>query len=144
MTFSSSKSRDANLRRSKIWRLSLFHYPQKFSEACPPPPPFTSPPSTNMEITKYIIWSLTWGVYYQNSWSSFWPGCFDARNNHCQWLNRCKNAPETVQRVRKFNFWAKNGLNLKLRHRKAQKMILSGRYGDPYGRPGDSCHIRES
>ena len=31
----------------------------------------------------------------------------------------------------KFKFWAKNGLNLKLRHRKDQKMILSGRYGDP-------------
>ena len=38
----------------------------------------------------------------------------------------------------------KNGLNLELRHRKAQKMILSGRYGDPYGRPGDSCRIQES
>ena len=51
-----------------------------------------------------------------------------------QWLNTCKNAPETVLRKKKFKFWAKNGLNLKLRHRKAQKMILSRRYGDPYGR----------
>ena len=26
---------------------------------------------------------------------------FDARNNLCQWLNRCKNVPETVLRIRK-------------------------------------------
>ena len=26
---------------------------------------------------------------------------FDARNNLCQWLNTCKNAPETVLRIRK-------------------------------------------
>ena len=31
-----------------------------------------------------------------------------------------------------FKFWAKNGLNRKLEHRKAQKMILFERYGDPY------------
>ena len=29
-------------------------------------------------------------------------------------------------------------------HIKAQKMILSGRYGDLYGRPGDWCRIRET
>ena len=52
---------------------------------------------------------------------------------------RCKNAPETVLRIRKIQFCAKNGLHLKLTHIKAQKMILSGRYGDPYGRPGDWC-----
>ena len=33
---------------------------------------------------------------------------------------------------------------LALQHIKAQKMVLSGRYGDPYGRPGDWCRIRES
>ena len=54
------------------------------------------------------------------------------------------NAPETVLRIRKIQFFAKNGLHLKLTHIKAQKMILSGRYGDPYGRPGDWCRIRES
>ena len=36
------------------------------------------------------------------------------------------------------------GLNHKLRHRKAQKMILCGRYGDPYGRARDWCRIWES
>ena len=44
----------------------------------------------------------------------------------------------------KFKFWAKNGLDLKLRHRQAHKMILFGRYGDPYGRAGYLCRIRES
>ena len=28
-------------------------------------------------------------------------------------------------------------------HRKGQKMNLSGRNGDPYGRAGDRCRIRE-
>ena len=32
-----------------------------------------------------------------------------------------------------------NGLNFKLKHRKAQKSILSGRFGDLYGRVGDQC-----
>ena len=27
---------------------------------------------------------------------------------------------------------------------KCQKMILPWRYGDPYGRPGDWCRIRET
>ena len=57
---------------------------------------------------------------------------------------RCKNAPETVLRIRKIQFCAKKGLHLKLTYIKAQKMILSRRYGDPYGRPGDWCRIRES
>ena len=37
-----------------------------------------------------------------------------------------------------------NGINFKLKHRKAHNSFLSGRFVDPYGRPGDWCHIRES
>ena len=37
-----------------------------------------------------------------------------------------------------------NGLNFKLKHRKAQKSILPGGFGDPYGRTGDQCRIRET
>ena len=44
----------------------------------------------------------------------------------------------------KFTFGAKNGLNFNPRHRKAQKIILSARYGDPYGREGDLCHVQDS
>ena len=127
-------NRAANLWRTKIWRPSLFHYNpppplRKFNE-----PYHSSPPLINMGMIEDIMWGLTWTTNYQNLWYHF-----DARNNLChdQWLNRCKNAPETVLRIRKFKFWAKNGLNLKLRHRKAQKMILSGTYGDLYGRLGD-------
>ena len=62
---------------------------------------------------------------------------FDARNNLCQWVNRCKNVPETILRIRKIQFWAINRLNLrKLTHRTAQKMILSRRSGGPDRRPG--------
>ena len=39
------------------------------------------------------------------------------------------------------NFEGGNGLNFKLKHRNAQKSILSGRFGDPYGRAGDQCRI---
>ena len=38
----------------------------------------------------------------------------------------------------------KIGLNFKIKHRKAKKAILSGRFGDPYGRAGDPCRIRET
>ena len=39
------------------------------------------------------------------------------------------------------NFEKQNGLNFKLKHRKAQKSILSRRLGDPYRRAEDQCHI---
>ena len=38
----------------------------------------------------------------------------------------------------------KNGLNFKLKHRKAQKSILSVRFVDTYGRAGDQCSIWET
>ena len=44
----------------------------------------------------------------------------------------------------KFTFSVKSLLNLKLRHRKAPRMILSEIYGDPYGRPGDWYRICET
>ena len=70
LTLLGANSRDTNLWRSKIWRLSLFHYPPP----PPPPPPEIqwTPPPTNMGMTKDIIWSLTWSTYYQNLRSLFW------------------------------------------------------------------------
>ena len=64
---------------------------------------------------------------------------FDARNNLCQWLNRCKNAPETVLRTRdyekeKFTFWAKSGLNLKQGTEKLKRWFYPG---DMVTRTGD-------
>ena len=50
----------------------------------------------------------------------------------------CKNVPETVQLIKKSsNFVKKNGLNFKLKHRNAQKSILSGRFSALTGRSGD-------
>ena len=49
-------SRDANLWRSKIWRLSLFHSPPPRNSINHRPP---SPLPTKMGINKDIIWSLT-------------------------------------------------------------------------------------
>ena len=49
---------------------------------------------------------------------------------------------------KKIRIWekmlGKNGINSKLKHRKAHNSILSVRFGDPYGRLGDCCRIRES
>ena len=55
-----------------------------------------------------------------------------------------KKVPETVLWVKSSNFEGKNGLNFKLKHRKAQKSLLCGRFGDPYGRAEGQCCIRES
>ena len=120
----------ANLWRSKIWRLSFFFttFPPGMSTDPHPshPDKLTQPP-------------MGMAIRSRNH-------RFDARNNLCQWGNMCKNAPETVLQIRKIQVLSQNVLNLKLRHWKAQKMILSGRYmyGDPYGRAGDQCCIRES
>ena len=64
--------------------------PPEFQQTPSPTPPdkLTQPP---MRMTLDIAWSLTWihTAKIRNH-------CFDARNNLCQWLNTCKNAPETV------------------------------------------------
>ena len=48
-----------------------------------------------------------------------------------------KNVPETVQWIKKVRILWRNGLNFKLKHRNAQKSILSGRFGTLTGRSGD-------
>ena len=63
------------------------------------------------------------------------------RNNLCQpWLNIAEmNVPETEQLIKKIQFYKKI-----LKHRKAQKPILSGRFCDQNGRVGGQCHIQET
>ena len=61
-----------------------------------------------------------------------------------QWLNTCKNVRETIEWITKFELWEKNGLNFKLKQRRAQKSILSMRFRDLYKRARDQCCIRES
>ena len=49
-------------------------------------------------------------------------------------MQKCPRS-RTTKIKKEFKFRGKNGPNLKLKHRKAQKM------GDPYRRAGDRCHI---
>ena len=109
----------------------------------PPHNKLTQPP---MGMAQDFIWSLTWIAYYQNSRSSFW-----CRNNLCQWLNTCKNAPETVLRIRKIRVlrkqWATSQTKAQKRTRDDfirgiwRPVRESGR-SVPY--LGDSRIIRES
>ena len=46
--------------------------------------------------------------------------------------------------LKSLSFEKENGLNFKLKYRKAQNSILPRRFGDLYGRAGDQCHIRVS
>ena len=55
-----------------------------------------------------------------------------------KYVRKCPRNPPLTQR--KFEF----GIHSKLKHRKAHHSFLSGRFGDPYGRPGDCRRIWES
>ena len=115
---------DANLRGSKILRLSILHYIHlaKCQQPQHLPPPPTNWPSHN-------------GLgYYMRSYMKYMLSKYVQK----------KKVPETVLWVKSSNFEGKNGLNFKLKHRKAQKSLLCGRFGDPYGRAEGQCCIRES
>ena len=128
---------NANLRRSKIWRLSLFTtpHPPNFSR---PPPLSTNWSRPRSEWVRTLYEVLHDVTYYQNSRSSFW-----CQNNLCQCISAYCPWNRTTNK-KKSKFGGGNGLNLKLKHRKAQKMVLSGRFGNPYGIVGDRCHIPET
>ena len=61
----------------------------------------------------------------------------NATNNLCQWLNTYKNAPETILRIRKIQVLSQKWASI-------DDFIRQIIYGDPYGRAGDQCHIRET
>ena len=61
----------------------------------------------------------------------------NATNNLCQWLNTYKNAPETILRIRKIQVLSQKWAS-------KDDFIRQIIYGDPYGRAGDQCHIRET
>ena len=46
---------------------------------------------------------------------------FDARNNLCEWLNTCKNAPETVLRIRKIEVLSLNWAKSRTKAQKSSK-----------------------
>ena len=55
-----------------------------------------------------------------------------------------KMTEEPNYKSKKIQILGENGINSKLKHRKAHNLILSGRFGDQYRRPGDWCCIRET
>ena len=91
-------------------------------------------------------WSLTWSTYYQNSRSLCW-----CRQNLCQRLNTCKNASETVLRIRRTHTlrekWATS--QTKAQKRSKDDFILEiwwpvRENGRSVSYPGDSRIIRKS
>ena len=92
--------RDANFWGSKMWRLSVF-YP---------------PPSLPL-----LLWKVRtlYQVLHQLYTIKMQYHRFDARNNLCQWLNRCKKMQKPYYDKEKCKFLVKNGLHVKLRHRKS-------------------------
>ena len=70
--------RDANLWRSKIWRLSFFMT--------------NNWPSPHWEWLRTLYEVL---IYMKYILSKLATHHFGGRNNLCHWLNTCKNAPET-------------------------------------------------
>ena len=132
-TNNSTISRDGNLWRSKIWRLSLLY---------PPPPPTPeyqlTPPQTNWPSPQIMTWEWIRTLYQVlhelHSMKIYYDKIIFSVTKY---LQKC---PETIPR-KNSNF---GKLNFKLKHRKAQKLILSGRFGDLYGRAGEWCHIQKT
>lgn len=133
--------RDAHLGPGdlKIWGLPILH----FTLHTPPPRMSTAPPDPRFALptnwpSRYglghhmKVLHITWEVLY-------W------RNDLCQWLNACKNVPKTEQWIKKVRILRKKmGFKFQTKTQKWQKSILSCRFGDPYGKAGDQCRIRES
>ena len=60
-------------------------------------------------------------------------------------MKQVQNVLETdFESTNVWNFGGNKWVNSKLRHRKVQKSILTRRFGDTYGRPGDWCFIWET
>ena len=73
---------------------------------------------------------------------------FDARNNHCWWLNRCKMPQKLYYEQEKFKFWAKNWPNFKRQKSSKYNFIQEIKWpvqetGRLVSYPGDSWIIWE-
>ena len=114
----------------------------------PPPWNFNGfPPTTNWPSPQWEWLRTLYKSYLRYILSKFAVivfTCFDDRIIFVSDWIRAKMPQKPYCECEKFKFRAKNGLDLKLRHRQAPKMISSGRYRDPYGRAGDLCRIWES
>ena len=106
-----------------------------------PPPPLKNWPSPSWEWlrTLYDVLHDVHTIKIRNH-------RFDARNNLCQWLNTCKNAPETVLRIKKIHVlsykWAKSQTKSVFFFTKYSIFIVdvnSGRFMYQSGRAGDEA-----
>ena len=108
--------RDANLWRSKIWRLFILHYSR---------PNINSPPAINLPCHQAIK-DIIWRTYYQNSFSSFLMKKYTLSVTK---IIFAKMSQKPYDEIKKYKFWGKKWAKFKLKHRKAQKSIWWGRFG---------------
>ena len=116
----------------------FFTTPRNFND-CPPPPKNWPSPQWEWLRTLYDVLHDVHTIKIRNH-------RFDARNNLCQWLNTCKNAPETVLRIKKIHVlsykWAKSQTKSVLLFTKYSIFIVdinSGRFMYQSGRAGDEA-----
>ena len=127
-------------------RLSFLHYPPEQQQ--PTPQPRLRPPDKHNSIQSLIhhmgwlrtlhevlheVQTITIRFYDCNGEFIFVSGEI-----------RTKMPQKPNYKSKKIWIFGENGINSKLKHRKANDSILYGRFGDPYGRPRDWCHIRET
>ena len=88
-----------------------------------------------------IFWETSMEMDVKNCQKSLWK---QTDNNFLSLIDDGFNIPFSI--LIKSIVWTKGclGLNSKLKHRKDHKSILSRRFGNPYRRLGDWCHIRGS
>ena len=128
--------RDANLLRSKISRLSILHYippiPPNVNSPTTPPPAhkLTQPPRfrTLCEVL-HEVHAIKICLHHYN-YEIIFAG---------EYVKKCPR--NCTMNKKRFEFWGKKWAKFRT---KAQKSILSGRFGDPYGRVGDQYRNRES
>ena len=136
--------RDANLWKSQIWRLSLLHYPPspRISMTNHPPPLTPTLLISTIRSSPYLSYGNGLG-HYMKSHRRYRPSQFAVMIIFVSDEIHTKMPQKRNHESKKIQILEENGVNSTLKHRKAHNLILSGRF-DPYGRPGDWCHIQES
>ena len=125
----STQSRDANLWKFKIWRLSLLHPPRPRISIINPPPPRHK----HFSIHPLIGW-----VNYMKSYMRYKTitiNVYDC-NGEIIFVSdklRAKMLQKPNFESKEIRILGENEINSKLKHTKAHNSILSGRFGDSYG-----------
>ena len=130
--------RDAHLGPGdlKIWRLPILHF------TLPTPPNVNSPTRPPIRPAHKLTQPLWLRTLYEGLTH------YMRSLVMTKWslpVNTCKNVPKTEQWIKKVRILRKKmGFKFQTEAQKWQKSILSCRFGDPYGKAGDQCRIRES